>query len=279
MDPTQPIFIILYGSNYILWAQAMHSFIKGEPQPKFDERLDVWDNKNHQIITWFCNTSVPSVYQQFGRYNTAKEIWDLLAQRYTTADLAHQYQLHDSLHRMKQEPDQSINSFLFLDARDLGSFGTFRTIMDLFQRIQLMNAATAMSSAIRLCRKIGAGHFPKDCPRNPEKCSKNTCSTSAPTKPGIQYRFKSPSHYAAADDMLNDSSSSTFSVNDVVEIDMNPEKMAPMEASTKNVELPVISLSKISSSINNFSIDNKLGEGGFGAVYKDYVYFIWSETF
>ncbi|KAK3029010.1 hypothetical protein RJ639_038213 [Escallonia herrerae] len=55
MDPAQPISIILHGSNYILWAQAMRSFIK---------------------------------------------------------DLAHQYQLHDSLHRMKQEPGQSINSFL-----------------------------------------------------------------------------------------------------------------------------------------------------------------------
>ncbi|KAK3043553.1 hypothetical protein RJ639_002132 [Escallonia herrerae] len=64
------------------------------------------------IITWFCNTSVPSVYQQFGHYNTATKIWSLLTQRYTTADLAHQYQLHDSLHRMKQEPDQSINSSL-----------------------------------------------------------------------------------------------------------------------------------------------------------------------
>ncbi|KAK2982840.1 hypothetical protein RJ640_021330 [Escallonia rubra] len=131
MDPTQLISIILDGSNYSLWDQAMRSFIKGkklwryltgditipvktagEPQLQFNERLDDWDSKNHQIIDWFRNTSVLSVYQQFGRYNTTKEIWDLLAQRYTTADLAHQYQLHDSLHRMKQEPGQSINSFL-----------------------------------------------------------------------------------------------------------------------------------------------------------------------
>ncbi|KAK3019222.1 hypothetical protein RJ639_003805 [Escallonia herrerae] len=40
------------------------------------------------------------------------------------------------------------------------------------------------------------------------------------------------------------------------------------ESQDENVELPVVSLSEISSSTNNFSIDNKLGEGGFGPVYK-----------
>ncbi|KAJ9550403.1 hypothetical protein OSB04_014448 [Centaurea solstitialis] len=35
-----------------------------------------------------------------------------------------------------------------------------------------------------------------------------------------------------------------------------------------NVELPLFSLSTISRATNNFSIDNKLGEGGFGPVYK-----------
>ncbi|KAK3023275.1 hypothetical protein RJ639_044246 [Escallonia herrerae] len=117
MDPAQPIFIIL----------------DGEPQLKFDERLDDWDRKNHQIITWFRNTSVLSVYQQFGRYNTANEIWDLLAQRYITADLAHQYQLHDSLHRMRQEPGSDLDGIYILkqdpnhhfEMKDLGILSYF----------------------------------------------------------------------------------------------------------------------------------------------------------
>ncbi|KAK3010470.1 hypothetical protein RJ639_013022 [Escallonia herrerae] len=89
------------------------------------------------------------------------------------------------------------------------------------------NVGTAMSChktldclvrPCRLCRKIGTGHFP-DCPRNLEKWSKNTSSTSAPPELGIQYRFKPPSHSTAvADDVLNDSSSSALSVNDVVKI-------------------------------------------------------------
>lgn len=36
----------------------------------------------------------------------------------------------------------------------------------------------------------------------------------------------------------------------------------------KDVELPFFSFSQICKLTNNFSIDNKLGEGGFGPVYK-----------
>lgn len=35
-----------------------------------------------------------------------------------------------------------------------------------------------------------------------------------------------------------------------------------------DVELPFFSFSEVSKLTNNFSIDNKLGQGGFGPVYK-----------
>ncbi|KAL8258470.1 hypothetical protein R6Q59_030511 [Mikania micrantha] len=35
-----------------------------------------------------------------------------------------------------------------------------------------------------------------------------------------------------------------------------------------SVEVPLFGLSKISRATNDFSVDNKLGEGGFGPVYK-----------
>ena len=39
-------------------------------------------------------------------------------------------------------------------------------------------------------------------------------------------------------------------------------------AEKDDLDLKFISLSKVVKATNNFSIDNKLGEGGFGPVYK-----------
>ena len=36
----------------------------------------------------------------------------------------------------------------------------------------------------------------------------------------------------------------------------------------EDLELPFFDLSTIVNATNNFSVDNKLGEGGFGPVYK-----------
>ncbi|KAH7866524.1 hypothetical protein Vadar_021523 [Vaccinium darrowii] len=85
-----------------------------ETQPKFAERLEDWDSKNHMMITWFCNTSVTSLTGRLddNHDGPAKAIWDFLKERYSTTGLAHQYQLLSNLHRLRQEPGQSINDFL-----------------------------------------------------------------------------------------------------------------------------------------------------------------------
>ncbi|KAJ4952783.1 hypothetical protein NE237_029615 [Protea cynaroides] len=101
-----PIQTIFNGSNYVAWSQAMQS------KEKLQDRLEEWDSKNHQAITWLHNSCVPSINVQFGRYETAKEVWDLLASRYTTADLAHQYQILISLANLKHEQGQLVADFL-----------------------------------------------------------------------------------------------------------------------------------------------------------------------
>ncbi|GFY86213.1 hypothetical protein Acr_04g0009510 [Actinidia rufa] len=83
-----------------------------ETPTEFIVRLEEWDSKNHQIITWIRNTFIPSISLQFGLFDTAHAIWDFLVTRYTTADLACQYQLMTSLCRQRQEPGQSISAFL-----------------------------------------------------------------------------------------------------------------------------------------------------------------------
>lgn len=69
-DVSQPIRVILDGHNYVLWAHAIHSFLKGqklwhyvigdivkhvdnkdELDEKFADRRKDWEKRNHQIMT------------------------------------------------------------------------------------------------------------------------------------------------------------------------------------------------------------------------------------
>lgn len=80
-DIFQPISVVLNGSNYRHWCEAMHTFLKGrklwryvtcdltcpkqtetETNEKFVDSLEDWDSRNHQIITWLRNTFVPSIH-------------------------------------------------------------------------------------------------------------------------------------------------------------------------------------------------------------------------
>lgn len=131
VEVIQPIKTTLDGLNYAIWSQEMPSFLKGkrlwrivsdsitkpvkengEDDKAYWDRLQDWDSKNHQILTWIRNTSIPSITLQFARFETDKEVWELLSTRYYTTNVVHQYQLHEALHNMKQVPGQSINEFL-----------------------------------------------------------------------------------------------------------------------------------------------------------------------
>lgn len=48
----------------------------------------------------------------------------------------------------------------------------------------------------------------------------------------------------------------------------NRENEQENDAQKEDLELPLIDLAAIANATNNFSINNKLGEGGFGPVYK-----------
>ena len=98
-------------SNFLkgrrLWRYATGEITKptkqeDEDKTKFYERLEVWYSKNHQILTWIRNTTISSIKLQFGRFETAQEVWDLLSNRYSITDIAHQYQLFEELSHMKQ---------------------------------------------------------------------------------------------------------------------------------------------------------------------------------
>ena len=45
-----------------------------EEEEKFTERLEKWDGKNHQILTWFRNTCANVIKLDFRRFDTTKEV-------------------------------------------------------------------------------------------------------------------------------------------------------------------------------------------------------------
>ena len=90
----------------------MHSYLKGRKLwlyissdrlilEKVDKETDFayaiqiedWESANHQIITWFRNTSIPSLVDEFGNLDIAKEVWDLLVTRYAGPSGARNFKL------------------------------------------------------------------------------------------------------------------------------------------------------------------------------------------
>uniref|UniRef100_A0A2N9G3G1 GAG-pre-integrase domain-containing protein n=1 Tax=Fagus sylvatica TaxID=28930 RepID=A0A2N9G3G1_FAGSY len=127
---SKPIHVILDGDNYSLWPQGMYSFLKGRklwlyvtgqcrpPKQQKDEtedtfalRLEDWDGINHQIITWLRNTSTSSVSMEFGGYDIAKDVWDMLASRYARSDGAREHHLIINLYQLRQDLGERIIAF------------------------------------------------------------------------------------------------------------------------------------------------------------------------
>ncbi|GFZ05584.1 hypothetical protein Acr_17g0011560 [Actinidia rufa] len=78
---------------------------------QFQSQLEDWDSVNSKIITWFSNTSVSSIHSLFTPFETAKEVWDYLAERYSSVDGANEYQLGLELHHLRFDPGQTLTEF------------------------------------------------------------------------------------------------------------------------------------------------------------------------
>ena len=70
-----------------------------------------WESTNHQIITWFRNTSIPSIIDEFDNLDIAKEVWDLLVTRYAGPSGALNFKLTRKLYQIRQEPGERINVY------------------------------------------------------------------------------------------------------------------------------------------------------------------------
>ena len=74
-------------------------------------RIEDWESANHQIITWFRNTSISSIVDEFGNTNIAKVVWDLLVTRYARPSGARNFKLTSELYQIRQEPGERITVY------------------------------------------------------------------------------------------------------------------------------------------------------------------------
>ena len=74
-------------------------------------RIEDWESANHHIITWFRNTSIPSIVDKFGNIDIAKEVWDLLVTRYARPSGARNFKLTCELYQIRQAPGEWITVY------------------------------------------------------------------------------------------------------------------------------------------------------------------------
>ena len=133
-DIIRPITIMLNGpTSYHAWSQNMTVFLKGHklwryvtssipkpvPIPKsattakessktavttddYEERLEEWESIQSKILSWFINTSIPSIRNLLPRLETAKAAWKFLADRYNcTNDSNLEFHIESKLYQMR----------------------------------------------------------------------------------------------------------------------------------------------------------------------------------
>ena len=64
-------------------------------------RIEDWESVNHHIITWFCNTSIPSIVDEFGNLDFTKEVWDLFVTWYAGPSGARNFKLTLKLYQIR----------------------------------------------------------------------------------------------------------------------------------------------------------------------------------
>ena len=127
---SHPIHVIFNGDNFAQLSQVMRSYLKcrklwlyvfgDRPIPEqldkendyaYAIQIEDWKSANHHIITWFRNTSIPSIVDEFGNIDFAKEVWDLLVTRYAGLSGTHNFKLTRELYQIRQEPDKRITVY------------------------------------------------------------------------------------------------------------------------------------------------------------------------
>ncbi|XP_075633854.1 uncharacterized protein LOC142606377 [Castanea sativa] len=127
-----------------LWRYVTGSISKPVPNPKskataaedasktavttddYEECLEEWESIQSKILSWFINTSIPSIHNLLPRLETAEAAWKFLADRYNcTNDSSLEFHIESKLYRMCQETVCSKDIELFVTYRDRRKFMHF----------------------------------------------------------------------------------------------------------------------------------------------------------
>ena len=82
-----------------------------ETNSAYAVRIEDWESVNHQIITWFRNTSIPSIVDEFGNIDIAKEVWDLLVTQYVGPSGTRNFNLTRKLYHIRQKLGERITVY------------------------------------------------------------------------------------------------------------------------------------------------------------------------
>ena len=96
---------------YVSGDRPILEYVDKETNSAYAIRIEDWESANHQIITWFRNTSISSIVDEFGKIDIAKEVWDLLVNRYAGPKVARNFKLTRELYQIRQEPDERITVY------------------------------------------------------------------------------------------------------------------------------------------------------------------------
>ena len=96
---------------YVSGDRPIPKQVDKETDSAYAIRIEDWESGNHQIITWFRNTSISSIVDEFGNIDISKEVWDLLATRYAGPSGARNFKLTRELYQIRQEPGERITVY------------------------------------------------------------------------------------------------------------------------------------------------------------------------
>ncbi|XP_073109025.1 uncharacterized protein [Elaeis guineensis] len=134
-DPTSPYFIspsenpenafvtsLLKGPNYPAWRRAIITALRAKRKIRFvdgtlarsiDGSRDhfLWDTCNSMVMSWIYNSVVPKIYDSISFFESARDIWVDLEERYSQGNAPRIHELKIQIWSFRQGNDMTIAAY------------------------------------------------------------------------------------------------------------------------------------------------------------------------